>query len=370
MPGMRKLVVLVIITLVCSHAYAQRTTSVHAQPLNCITPSGLPFSGVSARTTSIGDTDILANISDTSALTIYSIGTDSGFVTGTNYIGDQAFAERYNFNGDDSSMQVLGVLALFRGTVNPASTKTVSFHVWSQSDQVIMSDSLAYNGFPFQPLDTLSVPITQLGINPAGDTMKQYMFPTPAICYNSFFVGYGINYSPAALNGDTIGLACSANGIRKGGQYILDVYINGTDTSVITVLNVQNAIQGSDGIWYDNYTQNVGLLHNFAIYPIVAILNPNGVKNVTRNDLTFLGSYPNPATNSVNIQYTLAKTADVTIQLMDIAGRVISTTTKTNFAPGQHITSISTESLSAGEYLYLIRTSAGDGVAGKVMVAR
>ncbi len=72
---------------------------------------------------------------------------DSGFYSGMNFAGFNAFAERYDFNTTDSSVKVIGILPIFCGAVNASSTNQVTLKVWSQGAPALASSSAAYNGF-------------------------------------------------------------------------------------------------------------------------------------------------------------------------------------------------------------------------------
>ena len=383
---MRKLFILAIALSINTVAFAQRVIHTRATDINSINNSGFTFGqyNSSARITAVGDTLVLSNIPATDTpLVIYSAGiSDSGYLTGTDIYGDQGFAERYDINGSDSSVIVIGVVALFNGTVSPSSAKTITFNAWNVGVPQVVSATFEYSGFPGTNIDSLVVPITQLGIGAATDTIKTFLFPdfTPDTVQSSFFVGYTINYNFATLNGDTLGLACSLNGTRTSAVYDTTTYIDsvvnsaGTADSAIyvldTVVNVQNTTLWSDYSWHDNYTGNDSLFNDLAIYPIVYINSATGIKGVTRKDLTFFGNYPNPAVNSTNIKFSLLHNASVTIQIMDMKGRVISTINNTNLSVGEHIIPVNTSAMPSGDYLYFIHTSGGDGIAGKMTVLR
>jgi len=372
---MQKFIILIIAILVNLSSFAQNRTDVHPTSATIINAHNYTVLGSNPmeRTTAIGDTEILYNIVDTATLALYTLGgSNYGYVTGTDSNSDQGFAERYDFQGVDSSVTVIGVFALFGGTVNPASTKTVTFKAWTQGDPVVITDSFAYSGFPGSILDTLAVPITQLGIGVHSDTIKEFLFPyaTPVL-WGSFFVGYSIMYNYDSLNGDTIGLYSSLNGDRRT-PVIAATVTSTSDTGLVeTIINVQNATQWSDNNWYDNYTQDDSLYNDLAIYPIVVIGAGNeGVAGITKNNFTFFGNYPNPSINSTNIKFALAKSMDVTIQITDMQGRTINTIQQKNLSTGEHIIPVNTSNMPSGDYLYLIHTSAGSGMGGKMTVVR
>ena len=278
------------------------------------------------------------------------------------------YAERYDFNTADSSLDVIGVVALFGGTVNPASSKTVTFYTWNvgaAASAGFSSGDVYESGFPNVALDSVTVPFTQLGIaatsgNP--DTFKSFLFTTPTgYLHTSFFVGYTVNYSYAALGGDTIGLFNTLNGERTSAIY---TPVSATDT----VINNQNVTMYNDGTWHDNATDNYFLQNDYYIYPIVIVQESLDVNSVTKNGITFYGNFPNPAVNNTNIQFSIATATDVTIT--DMAGRTINTIQQNNLTAGQHIVPVNTSDVSAGDYLYIIRTANGSGMASKMTISK
>ena len=236
-------------------------------------PSQHTIIPVAAKTTAAGDTLTLSNINATDTLTIYSYGSDSGYVTGPNVYGDRGFAERYDINGNDSSVKVIGVMSQFGGHVNAASTQTINFKIWGLSSQVAITSSLAYNSFPLAGLDTLTVPVTHLGIGTTTDTVKSFFFPhSTDTIQGAFFVGYDMSYSFNSIT-DTFGLYSTKNGARTTPWYQIKTNIDDftNDTTYDTIIVVQNATMWSDNNWHENFTQNDSIKNNLAIYPIVII---------------------------------------------------------------------------------------------------
>jgi hypothetical protein len=362
------LITVALLSFLGVNSIAQVMKAAYPQPVQSVDRQGHAFAS-GARTTAIGDTVVLSDITTADTLTLYAADS-GGYITGTDYWGDQAFAELYDIDGYDSSVVVLGVFAEFGGTVSPASGKMVTFSLWSQSVPFIVSSTLSYNGFPGSLLDTVDAPLTQLGVGPSADTLKEFLFNTPSLQSGAFYAGYSIAYNYAALDGDTIGLASSKNGERTGSDYTATFNVTLIDSAWDTVINVQNATMGADYNWYDNYTQDDSLYNNLAIFPIVAVSSAllSGVKGITRNNLTFFGNYPNPADNSTEIKFSLAEDIGVTIQVMDMGGHTLNTLQPGILAAGTHLIPVNTAGMPSGDYLYLIRTSGGDGIAGKMTV--
>ncbi|MBC7554456.1 MAG: T9SS type A sorting domain-containing protein [Taibaiella sp.] len=359
---MKQLVLLSISAAISSLASAQSVVRT-----NEFIYSAAPAKHLAAKTTGVyHDTILMQNITsaDTNTLYLATANSDSGYIFGTSGYGFSGFAERYDFNSADSNVQVYGTLSLFSGTVNPASTKNVTFKVWSVGSQAPTSSSrVFFSGFPSTVLDSVSVSMRNLGIGgaAAADTFKIHYFPTAtSTLTSSFFVGYTTNYSFAALGGDTIGLQSTRIGGRNSALYT----VSGPDT----IITNQNAtLNGAN--WLDNGTQ-LGVSVNLYIFPIVKVYNFLSVNGLTNKNITFFGNYPNPAVNETNVRFSIAESSDVTIDVMDINGRTVKSISAANLNVGEHTVAVDLTSLPSGEYLYLVRSNKGGGVASKFTIAK
>ncbi len=364
---MKKVLIFTVSTIVGFSAFAKKQAVISPQKQSN-SAAGASYHGAASfsKTTAAGDTIAMAHFSlaDTPTL-YYASSRDSGFVSGTDAYGDKGFAERYDFGTADSSLNVLGLIAIFGGKINPASTKSVTFYTWKAGARVSTSSSTIFNsGFPFTKLDSVTVPVTRLGIalsDTANDTLKQFYFTTPSGYQNgSFFVGYTINYSYASLGGDTLGVYTTRDGHRTSPIYT----VSGTDT----IINNQTVTMFNDGSWHDNATDNFAIANNYFMFPIVVVHRFLSVDGITNKNFTFFGNYPNPATTSTNVKFAVTNTTDVYITLMDVTGRVIRTTKEANVTAGEHIVNLDTKGLNAGDYTYIIRTTNGGGVASKITI--
>lgn len=359
-------------TIISAGAFAHKKQAGPAvHPANFVNGSSFSTDRTLSKTTATGDTVIMSNISATDTPTLYYAGMtrDSGFVSGTDAWGDMGFAERYDFGTADSSLKVIGVMAIFGGKYNPASTKNVTFYTWSAGAQSVNPTySAPYydSGLPDVALDSVHVPITHLGIrsvDTVGDTLKAHFFTTPTAYLNqSFFVGYTINYDPAAMGGDTIGVYTTKDGDRTSPLYTT----SGTDT----IFNNQNVAMFDDGQWYDNGVDNFFLANDYLMFPIVIVHENLAVSGVSNKNLTFFGNYPNPASESTNIRFSLAKASDVAIAILDIKGSVVKTLNANKLGAGEHTVNVNVAGLAAGDYTYVIRSSNGGGIASKLTVIK
>lgn len=367
---MKKIFLLSIATTVALSAFAQHAKSsiTAVSPIRSHSVAGdrIP----AAKTTAVGDVDTLGHIFSTDTLAIYyaaGSNSDSGYMTGMNAYGDRGFAERYDVNFGTTSAQVTGVIAYFTGVVNPSSTKTVKLYTWSVAAQSpnALGANFFNSGLPRTALDSVTVPVTALGISTVAggsDTIKSYTFTTPSPYISNFYVGYTINYSATNFAGDTIGLVTNSQGERNTWGY----RVVGTDT----IINNANAVKLANGNWADFYTEAGGTANHLFIFPIITVgTAATSVEGVTRNNLTIFGNYPNPATNVTNIKFAIAKATEVTISVTDMSGKVVKTMTE-NYNAGTQIVELNTTVLAAGEYIYLIRTTEGDGMASKMSVIK
>jgi hypothetical protein len=294
---------------------------------------------------------------------------DSGYVFGPNFFGDQAWAERFDFSSNDSGYQVIGTFAIFDGDFNPSSLNTIQFKVWNMSglDSItkVNNGVFYWLGFPNTVLATSpQFLVSSLGINQTGDndTMKAYFFPTPSpIIYDSFFVGYQANFSFDPANSN-IGLKST----RFGYAYEPGVIPGPIDT----VINVKNATQYSDGVWHSNWNDAFNTFNRLAIFPIVVVKYVTGVHGITKGNLEFFGSYPNPASTEVNVRFALSKATTATISVMDMSGKVVFTQSTEKLSAGEHVEVLNTSALPAGNYVYLLKTGLGDGMGSQFSVIK
>lgn len=72
-----------------------------------------------------------------------------------------------------------------------------------------------------------------------------------------------------------------------------------------------------------------------------------------------LNLYPNPASDFVQAQYSLAASTNVTISVYDVTGKLVNTISKGNEPSGRHFASINTSLLAKGFYTIAVQTATG-----------
>lgn len=367
---MKKLLLFAIAAATSISSFAQRNVS--NQPL---TEANFVFKNASLpsfKTTGDGDSFIVRRALSTDTPTLYYVPDaaapfDTGYISGMNAFGDMGFAERFDISGSDSSVKVLGVQAWIAGRATANSTKTIKFEAWAQGPITNVGTKKYLLGKPTTGLAS-TAPINIKDLRDASgivDTVLFKWFPTAsALVSDSFFVGVTMNYSWTTLAGDTIAVVQT----RSGNRHTPTVYLS---TNLDTMFNLQNATQFSDGTWNDNFWENTpGIANDYYIWAIYSVSIPNAIHAITKNDLTFVSSYPNPAKDQSTIKINLKNATDVTVDIFDMTGRKLSTASHAGLGSGDHNITVSTANLPSGNYVYMIHTAEGDGMGIQFSVVK
>lgn len=78
------------------------------------------------------------------------------------------------------------------------------------------------------------------------------------------------------------------------------------------------------------------------------------VKENSKNGLTLNQNTPNPATNSTNVAYSTTYTGSVTLQVVDITGKIITTVNEGTKSAGAYSLELNTAEFSNGVYFYTL----------------
>jgi hypothetical protein len=326
-------------------------------------------------------------------------GSAAGCATGCNSHSWTGFAQLYTQNGPSfGGWTVKGCISVWVGRIDNPGSNNVTLSVWnvdsSYAVQLDVNGTDSVTGFPKgAPTTTQALSYSSIAANlnttsllGLGTTLTNPLpkyivtnFATPVNVKKPFFLGYTLpsGYDWTSANGDTIAIAASGQN-AAGGDY---TYYNNLHNnyykikttgagahSVFLSINAYYDPNSTPAGWHD-FGQNAGLLTTLDIMPIVQYWD-DGVNGLVKNDLTFYGTHPNPATNGTNIKFSLANETDVTINIMDMNGRVLNTITKNNLGAGDHLIPVETANLAAGEYLYSIQTKNGGAFASQFTVIR
>ncbi|HXS38055.1 MAG TPA: T9SS type A sorting domain-containing protein [Flavipsychrobacter sp.] len=302
---------------------------------------------------------------------------DSGFLFGTNALLNGTTttllgaAEAYSFNhtvdANDTSWTVIGVIGIWFGTVDSTSTHSLTYKIWSIDTNITPSpitglDSLI--GIPDQTLDSVNVNFTALNVNTGNYGVGWFATPISNL-QTGIWAGYELTTPWSSLSGDTIVLGATSQRALGTTDKNTVFHRSAVDSAIL----VRGAYE-MNSTWYD-YSYDLGFNGYLAIAPVVDITaNPESVKGIQNNNLTFFGNYPNPATTSTNIKFSLKNSADVTVYVSDMTGRLLKTVEQPGLSSGNHIITLNTFDLAAGNYIYMVRTSQGGAMACKLTVIK
>lgn len=310
-----------------------------------------------------------------------------GTVAGVNDQNRNGFAQLYKTFTNPYGWTVTGVISTWIGNVSSTSGNSVTIKVWKvDSSDAVKNDVNgrdSVTGFPGTVLGSTTLAFNSMNINATAPTPPA--LPTHAVSMISpgihvnrpFFVGYEFNggFSWATKGSENVALSTTPQ--ATGGAYAaLDkqrqnyfAHISPGTPNDTCFLSVNAYYDGTPGItrWQDYYWKD-GILFSLSIVPIVDQWD-DAVEGLTRNNLTFYGSYPNPAVNTANIKFALANSSEVSIEIIDLSGRTLNLINKGNMGAGEHIVPVSTAELASGTYLFMIKAGA-DAFASKMTVTK
>jgi hypothetical protein len=278
---------------------------------------------------------------------------DTGYVFGTNsftvavgagvtyLIQNAKSAEKYTVTG---AATVNGILVATPKAYSSASTSSVTAEIFSE------------NSTTKAPNASLGSASKSLNSITAGK-FNLISFSTPvSVAAGNFFASVatptlgGVTKDTMAISSTAFG--CSTNDSLS---WIYQSVTSGTTT-----------ITKYTG-WYSvkfDYNANVDL----AIYPIVT-MTTLGINSVSKGGLSLFAAYPNPANNTVNINFSLDKTSQVDIEIYDIFGKVVKTIHNGSLSTGTNLVAVDISNLEAGSYLYSINAG-GNKMFSRFMVTR
>ena len=125
---------------------------------------------------------------------------------------------------------------------------------------------------------------------------------------------------------------------------------------------------------YGTRTWVIGERNNGA--SLYGLLSSSALVNTARDrgpesdGLRALGTAPNPATDRTQVRFSLDRTAEVTVEVFDVLGRLVQTIDGGVQIAGDRAITVDTAGLSTGAYVYRVRLADGAAVTGRMMVVR
>jgi len=106
------------------------------------------------------------------------------------------------------------------------------------------------------------------------------------------------------------------------------------------------------------------------ILPVIESLDGTDVEEpISINGLTFEGLYPNPVKTNGTVKFSCQENTELSIQLLDMNGRLVLDIHNGNVAAGQHVVDFDAAAVSSGTYMLAFR-SGNNGFAVKTAIVR
>lgn len=117
---------------------------------------------------------------------------------------------------------------------------------------------------------------------------------------------------------------------------------------------------------------------NYSDGPAWFYMDPNAtITSVASNGeslpstFALLGNYPNPFNPATNIKFQIARSSEVTLDVFDILGRMVSSQSLGVAAPGEHAVTYNAANLASGTYYYRLKmVSTGSTLVGKMLLLK
>ena len=282
--------------------------------------------------------------------TIFS-SQGGGFVVGHNGYQDKAkmqlFDAAYGVSGSGIITGILMAMPWVEGNPNSVITATI----WADN-----------SGVPGTVLGTVDVPYGNVDTSNAGfmqvvnalDTVfynLNAVFPTPiSIPSNGkFWAGFSFTYAA----GDTIGLYSTADG--EFGDAATHTFEKWSDNTY------HSFNDGTSATWQLDIA--------LAIFPTVTF--GVGINEATpeNDNVALYQNFPNPFSTLTNISYSVKKSGNVSVDVLDLTGRKVMTRDLGYKTAGNYNFNLNAGSLNSGIYFYTLTTN-GSSVTRRMTVSK
>ena len=109
----------------------------------------------------------------------------------------------------------------------------------------------------------------------------------------------------------------------------------------------------------------------FYMDPNATITSVASNGNSLPGTFALLGNYPNPFNPTTNIKFQIARSSEVTLEVFDVLGRLVSSRSLGVTAPGEHAVDFNASNLASGTYYYRLKmVSTGSTLVGKMLLLK
>lgn len=255
-------------------------------------------------------------------LKIYELNLPAhGYIGGNNSNGDKEIMQKFGVTGSGG---VYTILALF-GKKSNTTNALITAKMYSVDPLTHGPDSF------MQVTDPLT--LADIDTNSFSGLFTTFPYPGVIYCNDSFFAAIEL----PTTQGDTIAVYMTPQNCYSGDQQAYVLKSNGNFV----------ALGSSAG-----YSLNA----DYWIWPVFIPDSSVGNSAISLRDLSLFRAYPNPAVNSVSVNFSIRNFADVWIDFVDDLGRIVKTVKSGNQLPGMHSINVDISDLPSANYYYSIVT--------------
>lgn len=124
------------------------------------------------------------------------------------------------------------------------------------------------------------------------------------------------------------------------------------DSCIIVLRSSGSNPTNNDYLW----TDNLAFTGTVAIYTPPIDPNPVGLKETAEKNMDFI-LFPNPSSGQVTISYNIVSSENLSVQIIDIAGKLIQEIFPVTSITGKNTVSITTIGMPKGNYTVVIRSN-------------
>lgn len=328
---MKKLTLLVALIFIVGAMFAQQREV--GETLKFIDSKSI--SVIADETKMPTDTLVPYGIANNSGLQIPGAGSEPGYVSGVNGYGDEAYAQQFPVT---DAYYVEGFLIYF-GAKEIVGAPDDLDAVMYDMDGTGTTSAGANQTSPGSELANVTINM-DTDVDTTGFTAVS--FTNPILVDNDYALGFDVS----VLTDDTVAAVTSMNG---------------------DALEEYAWVRWNDGSW----NSLASAWNNFQVSLFILAVVDQSTMDI--NEQSFINgikmeTYPNPASDVVNMDYQLENTADVTIKILDATGKLVQTEKLGQKEAGQHKATFSASNLDAGMYFYIME--AGSNRLAKRMVIK
>ncbi len=327
---MRKLYIILVLISFVSVSFAQR----QSVPSNKVFTADKAFFTNNSK--AITDTIIPLPMSTASGYTIYG-SANGGYICGTNGYGDYAKAQVFPV-GTGEGYKVYGVLVWFAAKTIIGTANNVVCSINPLTGTATASTgNVPGPGATALLTKTLSTNDVDTGTSM---TFTAFMFDQQ----HTVLTDYAVVIDVQNTYDDTVGIVSTVEGDGWGMELAMEKW--------------------NDGSWYTLTGAGWGSSDfDMCIFPVVEM--NTGMEDVFVDGVK-MNSYPNPANESVAINYEIQKDANVTIYVTDMTGKQVIVSEEGAKQAGAHQSTIDVSNLASGNYMYII--NAGSQRLAKMLI--